>query len=272
MAVAGLTLLAIVGLIVWRSSAVTISASDVGWLADDSTIAGDAAVVYTRYLSRHRRHRLAGGLFGVAFAVVYGIRWSGSVSVGIGQNSPLSDVLFCGLAGVLIGVLSAESFRLTRRPPGIVAASLDQHDDYRTPRTDQGSRALLLLAVLVGAVVRIASGAAAPMLIAIAGIGFALLAAVTQRAISARARPVLSDSARRVDARLRGFAAQSVTTLRFASSILVLGWAVSKAPRSSSGLVEVLRAVFVIGCLVAALVLLRRAAPRPSRRWAGATL
>ncbi len=61
-----------------------------------------------RYLSRHTRHRFIGGVVGVLFAIVVGVRRYRTVTVGIGSANPLADVLFCGVAGVIIGAPSAE--------------------------------------------------------------------------------------------------------------------------------------------------------------------
>lgn len=97
---------------------------DIAWLADapDASVEPDEGEVYRRYLTRHRTHRLVGGLLGVLLALVLGIRAYGEVRIGVGGGSPLADVLFCGLAGVLVGAFSAEAFRLSQPTSATVSA------------------------------------------------------------------------------------------------------------------------------------------------------
>lgn len=259
-----LTLLA-VGVAAWSRRMVAPTAGDLAWLAGTDHRSRDETLVYSRYLTRHRRHRFAGGCFGVAFAVVMGIRWSRSVNVGIGEHNPLSDVLFCGLAGVLLGALSAETFRLSEGATGVRTASLAAREDP-LPRTGAAvCWGLTATSLVAGGAVLAFAGNAGPLLIGVAGLGTAMSAALTQRAIRARQRPALSDAARRVDSRLRHFAGHTVARLQFAASVLVIGWVVSTVPRTDATLLELGRAVIVIGCLAVTVIELRRAAPRPPR-------
>jgi len=244
-----------------------VSPRDVSWLAGTATCSSDECFVYERYLVRHRRHRAAGGLFGVAFAVVIGIRYFGSVNVGIGRGSPLADVLFCGVAGVQIGSLSAETFRLGPSATPIAAASLTPHGEYRSPRLKWVPRGLTLAALMIGAVNALVDHELTPLAIALGGLVFTALAEATQAAIGGRRRPVLSEAARDVDARLRSFAGASMALLQIAAAVIVAGWTVSKLPQPDGGFLAAVRFLAVIGCLVVAVAELRRAAPRPPRGW-----
>lgn len=245
----------------------TVSSRDVSWLAGNATYSSDERVVYQRYLVRHRRHRAAGGLFGVTFAAVVGIRYFGSVSVGIGSGSPLADVLFCGVAGVQIGALSAETFRLGPSALPVAVASLTPHDEYRSPRLKRAPRGLTLAALMVAIINALTNHGLTPLAIALGGLIFTAFAEATQAAISGRRRPVLSDAARDVDAHLRSFAGTSMALLQTAAAVIVVGWTVSKLPLPDTGLLAAVHLLAVVGCLVAAIVVLRRAAPRPPRRW-----
>ena len=243
---------------------------DVAWLAGpefaDTARAdrGEALELCRRYLSRHARHRFIGGVVGVLFAIVVGVRWYGTVTVGIGSANPLADVLFCGVAGVIIGALSAETFRLGSDRADQRAASL-------TPRTIDVGRPRLLLARGM-AIVALAFGMAAGVsghgwMPLATGIVAALPLAVAEWvrvAIITRARPVMTDRARLLDDRLRSFAASSVSYLEVATAALMLGWTLS----TITDLPTVLAAaqiVAVVGCLIVAIVCLRRGAPRQPR-------
>ena len=263
---ASLVLVAGVGFYV-TVEGVRVTGRDIAWLSATAHTPPAEAAVYGRYLERHRRHRLAGGLAGVFFAVVIGIRYYGSVSIGIGQGNPLADVLFCGLAGVLIGALSAESFRLSEPQSTTVVASLADRGIRVDPRLGQVARGLAAAAMLVGAVVAATGNGYDAVAVALAGLGVAGTAEATRRAIADRRRPVLSEAARAVDVTIRSFAARSVALLQLAAAVLVAGWVTSKTPFGDAVAMQLSQFVIVMGCLVATIVLLHRAAPRPPRGW-----
>ena len=246
---------------------VRVSGRDIAWLSSTPDTPPAQAAVYGRYLERHRRHRLAGGLAGTFFAVLVGIRYYGSVSISIGQGNPLADVLFCGLAGVLVGALSAESFRLSEPQSTTVVASLANRSIRVDPRLGHLARGLAAAAILVGVVIAATGHGFDAFAVAVAGLGIAGVAEATRRAIADRRRPVLSEAARDVDATIRSFAFRSVALLQLAAAVLVAGWVVSKAPFDDAVALQLLQFVAVMGCLVATIVLLHRAAPRPPRGW-----
>jgi hypothetical protein len=263
---ASLVLVAGVGFYATISS-VNVTGRDIAWLAATTHTSPAEDAVYRRYLERHRRHRLAGGLAGACFAVVVGIRYYGSVSIGIGQGNPLADVLFCGLAGVLVGALSAESFRLSEPPATTVAASLGDRGIRVDPRLVHAARALAVAAVIVGALVAASGNGVEALAVAVVGLGVAGIAEATRRAIADRRRPLLSETARTVDVAIRSFAARSVALLQLAAAVLVAGWVASKTPFGDAAPLQLLQFGVVTGCLVATIVLLHRAAPRPPRGW-----
>ncbi len=246
----------------------TPTAADVTWLAgpgrgrEGGAGSEDVRDVCRRYLTRHRRHRLAGGLFGVAFAGIVGVRWFGSISISIGQGSPLADLLFCGLCGVIVGTLSAESFRLTSMTPARSAASLLPRPPSVGRERVLLARSLAVVAVGVG-VVAFATDhggvALATVLILVAPFG---VAEMVRTVIAGRERPVMTDRARVLDERLRGFAASSVSFLLAATGFLMLGWTSSKVI-GLTGAMAFVRFCVVIVSLVGVVATLRRAAPRP---------
>lgn len=247
------------------------TATDVAWLAGpnfsqaDSPLNDDAVAVCRRYLTRHRRHRLAGGLIGVVFAAIIGVRWFGAITIGLGQGSPLADLLFCGVAGVIVGTLSAESFRLTAAPNATRAASLAPRRAPAGGRRVAISRVIVVAAVAVGVVAALTNHGWLAFVTSLILIVPLAVAELVLAVIAGRSRPVMTDRARHLDTRLRTFARSSLSYLHLATAWLMLGWAVAKID-ALSGFLEFVRFCVLCGCLIVALVMLHRAAPRASNR------
>jgi hypothetical protein len=243
----------------------TISNRDISWISGDSAGPSESACVYAHYLLRHRHHRFAGGAFGVLFAGIVGVRYYARVSIGVGQQTPLADVLFCGLAGVLLGALSAESYRLSEpRNPWSTASLV-------TTKTKLQNKVKLSRSVAVlcpfGGFVYASSGQGwSAFFVGLVGLLVVLLAELTTRAINGRKRAVLSDQAHVVDNRLRFFATNSVGWLQLAVALLSLAWSLSKVLLPKTWVADV--QIFVVSVvLVGSVVCLRKGAPRPPRRW-----
>lgn len=243
---------------------VRVDGRDVAWLAG-GPVAGDERHAYERYLARHRRHRAVGGMVGVVFASVVGARLVGEVTLGIGQGHPLGDLLFCGLAGVVVGALSAETFRLSDPPSSTVSASLAAREEVAPARTLVAARVGLVGAGALSLLVMLLGHGAAAFWVAVTGTLVAGVAEATLTAIRSRRRPVLSDRAHAVDLRMRGFAAAVVARLELALAVLVAGWVVALLPLE--GPAAVVQVLLVLSALVTTVVVLHRASPRPPRSW-----
>jgi len=265
-----LAVIVVVVVLAVRLLGTRVSIRDVAWIAGTPYSSPAEEDVYTRYLQRHRRHRLAGGIFGMLVALVVGIRYFGSVSIGVGQQSPLGDLLFCGLAGVLLGALSAESFRLSDPPSTTVSASLEEHPKAAGPSLIRTARGIALAAIGGGGVIAATVHDFTALAIAVGGMVVVAIAEATQAAIVGRRRPVLSDRARDVDLRMRAFASMSIARLELAAAVLTAAWTFSKVPGSDTGPVALLQLLAVLGGLVTTVILLRRASPRPPRSWVAA--
>jgi len=269
-------LVVVVLVLVRHRATAPVSPAGVAWLvgaAPGSQVPDDEADVAARYLARHRQHRLVGGLLGVGFAVVVGLRWYQSVGFGFAQRSPLADVLFCGVAGVLVGALLAETFRL-RPAPGARAASLEPHPAAPHTATVLTARLVLAAALLAGLVVLLTGSGTAALTSAGAGTVLVGVAELTRKRIVDRRRPVRPERVDRLDRQLRAFAATSVARLELAAAVLtamwVLAWWNAATPQAPL-VVDVLAGVGGVAGLVVVVVLLIRAAPRAPRRARAAT-
>lgn len=241
---------------------------DVAWLAgpgfapDGVPTDDDVADVCRRYLTRHRRHRLAGGLFGVVFAAIIGVRWFGSITIGIGEGSPFGDLLFCGLGGVIAGTLSAESFRLSAVTPARSAASLAPRSEPVGRERVLLARSLAVAAFAVGVIALATDHGGVAFVTSVILAGPFAVGEIVRVVIARRERPVMTDRARVLDDRLRAFATSSMSFLLVATGFLMLGWSSAKV-EGLTGLLAFVRFGVVIGSVVAVVVVLRRAAPRP---------
>ena len=229
----------------------------------------DEASVYRRYLTRHRQHRLFGGLFGTVFAALVGIRLYQSVTIGIIEDGlPLADIWFCALAGIMVGALSAELFRMNEPPSDTIAASLAERGVEPSAPLILIARGLAATALLAATAIAVTSGSFDALGIAVLGALLASVAERTRQAVSNRRRPLLSESAKAVDIRIRTFALDSVTQLQVSAALLVAAWVASKFPDTEVAVVDAAQSVVVMGCLIASVVTLRRARPYPPRGWA----
>ncbi|MCL1870303.1 MAG: hypothetical protein FWF90_07805 [Promicromonosporaceae bacterium] len=239
---------------------------DAAWLAGTALVPPDEAEVYARYLARLRAHRRIGGLLGVAFGVTVGIAWGGTLTVGIGRNGPLADPLFCGIAGVLLGALSAETYRLRLPLAAGASASLAPRPALPGGTQVTAARWLAGLAVAGGLALLVAgrgAGALAATLICAVAAG---LCALTRHAVRHRRRAALAPRALVVDGNLRAFAGRTVAWLEVACGALAVAWFGSGLPDGAG----VLAVVVSLGGLVGAVVCLVKASPRPPRRVAPA--
>lgn len=258
-------LLLLAGLVVLLVAALNtsrrVSAGDVRWIAGAADVPPAQADVYRRYLARHRQHRMVGGVLGTALGVLLGLRWNATI--------PLDLVLFCGVAGVLVGSLSAETYRLSRPlaadgvAPSLRTASLTPRRPIEHGRVLVTARTLLSGALLVGLAGALA-GQTATLLVALTGAGIAAVAEWTQSAIRSRRRPVLSPDAAAVDHRIRSFAARSLAWLEVGVATLTVSQVLASVPVSSPPLAAA-QTFCSLALLVAAFVLVHRASPQ--RPW-----
>lgn len=265
----GVLLLAVLGGALVRIPADT---RDVAWLAGGEAPADpQVAEVYRRYLVRHRAHRFFGGLGGVLFAIVYIVTWQDSPDVAAG-GGPLGDFLFCGIGGVLIGALSAETYRLSTRGSARAVATLAPHPPLARPDLARQARAAAGLALLIGIAAPLAGRGWSSLAVALPGAVVVAVGELTRRAIDDRRRPVLSDAAATVDLRIRTFASASVARLELAAGVLAVSWALSaglgdptRLPPAAQAISVALGTPISLVALVVAVVQLRGASPRPPR-------
>lgn len=236
---------------------------EVVWLAGGYPATTGEERAYIRYLERQRRARRIGLAAGVAFSVVVAIRYSGTVTWGIGGGSMLSDVLFSGLFGLLLGSLGAELYRV-RRPSGTArAAELRPHPVMPTPARQRAARILVAITV-VAAVVGVYLGQGPGLLaVAAASVAATAIAEAGQAAVRRRPRPYMTPEAIEVDVRLRQFASSTIAALQLAAAILCSGWLLSALVLDY----DAVQAVLVLSALLMTVRYILLARTRPPRTW-----
>jgi len=248
---------------------------DLAWISGTVEVPAGEAEVYRRYLDRHRRHRLVGGLFGGALAVVVGIRFQDRVQlIGAGDGTPLGDVFFCVVMGVIVGALLAETYRLGRARGTAASASLAPREPIGVPGVVRAARIVSGAGLAWGLVTVVVWGGAGAgsAVTAVVGLLPVVIAEATRAAVTHRRRPVETERALRVDGRIRAFAGRTTSWLQLSAATLVTTWVVAVTPLREGSVAEGLLIVPVLAGLVASVVVLRRASPRPPRRWRPAPL
>lgn len=260
-----LLLVALVAVLVLRRT--VVDDRDIAWIAGTTDVLPNEARVYRRYLVRHRRHRLAGGTLGVLLAVVVGLQnYNGIQLIGAGSVSPFADVFFCAVAGIIVGSLSAETYRLGQPRGTVATASLVPREAVGLRDVVTAARVLAGLALVWGAVLFVLSGEPSALGVGVFGVFLAALVEATRAAATDRRRPVRSPRAVHVDAQIRRFAGRSASWLQLSAACLTGAWVVSLTPTPEGSVLSWVLVPPVLAGLVAAVVLLRRAAPRPHRR------
>ena len=250
-------LLLVVGLVV-LDRAWPPNARDVAWLAGSGVVPDDEAAVVRRYLGRHRRHRVVGGLVGVVAAGLLGLR--------LADDASFLFLLFGGIAGVLVGTLSAETYRLGSPAGTTSVASLEPHDPAPLPGVVWTARGLLGASALGAVALAVWAHTSGALWLVAVGAVVTAVAEATRARIVGRRRPVLSWRARALDARIRAFAGRSVADLELAAVLLVVVGVLTVTPSANNPL-GVLRWLAALAALVRAIVHTHRAAPRPPIMW-----
>ncbi len=230
-------------------------------------------VAVRRLLARHRSWRFHGGAGGALVAYVISVIRPGGFTIGVGVGGPwFPDVLVCVLAGVLVGVVAAESHHV--RPgrdggSGRTMASLEVRDT--ATYVDPAGRNGRLLACGVG-VVMLLGWFADRSVSTVVPWSVALLFSATalvewqQRRIVVRARPVLPADLATADGVFRQ---QAIEALHHAGNglvFLLLAHAVTAIGEGSD-----LFGLIALALLVGAVIEWRRSrlwvAPRGSMRF-----
>ncbi|MDR0366038.1 MAG: hypothetical protein LBH68_04315 [Bifidobacteriaceae bacterium] len=239
--------------------------ADIVWLAGHIPGSHQESDFYSAYLQRQLRFRAIGGLAGALVAVVLATRYFGMPLIRIGTfDLPFTDALWMGIAGVVVGGLAAESYRV-KLPSGPRAAGLEPRPDL-VPRGVQWMARALFAACLVLALIGLAAGdgSAALIFTAMAAVPV-VLAELTSWAIAGRARPLLEAPVMDADLAVRRFAGRATVWLELSVALLALPRVLPEAPAATAW--EFWRAVISWACLVAAIVAFLRSKVRAPRAW-----
>jgi hypothetical protein len=243
------------------------TAADVAYLAGGTVADAAAAAFYRAYLVRQLHFRGAGGLVGVAFAVAMAARYdAGPTLFFSGGPVPLADSLLMGVAGVVVGGLAAESYRIGRNT-GLAEANLEARDRFAPPQVILAARLALAAAALVAAGCAAAGLGAGGWWTVAAGAVIVALAEWTQRAIRDRRRPAGPPEVTAADQAVRMFAGRTAAWLELSIGSLSLSWVVPAPDQSEPlGAAEFFLGAASLALAVFALVRSSVRAPRAFRR------
>ena len=192
---------------------------------------------------------------GAGLALARGLQ-TGHVSVGVGVGSPLSDVLFGGLVGLLAGSVLAETWRVRPR-------ASTRHAELAPRSNDPGAASLLpVVTLLTAATVALTAAAPSPRTAFMAAMSAALFLAhrLVLRAVGGRGRPALPDELRHADDAIRAYAGRRIGIESVAGAVLLLGWQVANV---TPPLADSLSAALQLLAVVVTIVLVRRSRPWP---------
>lgn len=230
--------------------------NEAGWLLGVPAPSPASAELVARYLHRVRSHRRLGAWIGAVLALGVGLSRQREVTIGIGGGSPLGDLLFGGLAGLLVGSVLADTWRL--RPDRQRRAA-----DLTVRTVDPGSRALHPVVVVLTAGT-VLLGVSEPTVrsvgLAVAGGVLVLTHRLVLRAVALRGRPLLPDDLRVTDDAIRSFASRRMTLEMLAGAVLLLGWQLTTVRPGTD-----LELAGAPAALVLTVVLLWRSRPVPPR-------
>lgn len=234
---------------------------DAAWLTGRPYHDKAGVEVMARYLWRVRSHRINGAVVGAGIALLEGLTEHRRVSIGIGGPgwSPMGDVLFGGLGGLLVGSVLAETWRI--RIGGAV-----RHAELEARAPDVKATSLRpVVACLTAATVALglASGELRGFALAAASSALLVVHQLVLRAVAERGRPALPPELRLADDTIRRFASRRLTVETLAAAVLLAGWQFGGVPRPISDWIV---AGISLASLVGTVVLLRRSRPWPPWR------
>lgn len=231
-------------------------AADATWLTGSEHPGADVVELVARYLDRVRAHRWNGALIGGGLALLRGLL-DQQVSVGIGSGSPLGDLLFGGLAGLLVGSVLAETWRLDLRRPARRAELIPRVPEREATALRPVVAVLTTLTVVLGVI----SPGIRSVLLASASMALMVTHRLVLRAVAERGRPALPVDLRRADDAVRAYAARRLGVETLAAAILVFGWQLDGVAPSALG---PLTGAVTTASLVVTVLLIRRSRPWPA--------
>ncbi|MGQ0743207.1 MAG: hypothetical protein ACT4OS_02495 [Acidimicrobiales bacterium] len=236
----------------------TDPSADAAWLTGKSSSSAAAVALIARYLSRVRQHRYNGAVLGGGLALLHSVTYEQNISIGIGSGSPLGDLLFGSLAGLLVGSVLAETWRIRRRRR-VRQAEIS----VRSPEAEAKSlRVPVAVLTIFTVLLALASRRAWPTGMAAASLLLLVVHRLVLRAVAERGRPALPEDLRDADDAIRAFAGRRLGIETFATAMLLAGWQFASVdlpvPRP-------LGVASLVGSVVATIVLVHRSRPWPPR-------
>jgi len=234
-----------------------ITDRDIRWVQKVGTADGAVFELIRSYLYRLRIHRWMGATAGVVFAVLLSQGAGVRTTAGIGADAPWADVVFCGLFGMLLCSLLAESNRvlplLVRRSREDAVASVPIQASWLQPLSWMLTASVVLLALVES------DGRANGM--AIIAVIFAVVYGVFLAVLRGGRRPLRALDIRHADDSLREYAENRIALEAVATAVLFGGWAFSTTVLAGKGFAGLL----LMASLGTSFALLVQSRPYPAR-------
>jgi len=259
----GTILLVIVGIFALVFARATLSRigditeRDIRWIQNVGTADGAVFELIRSYLYRLRIHRWVGATAGVLFAIILSQGAGVRTTAAIGADAPWADVIFCGLFGMLLCSLLAETNRvlplLVKGSEADAVPSVRIQASWLQPVSWMLTAAVLLLA-LIGS-----DGRAEAL--ALVALAFAVVYGVFLAVIRGGRRPLRALDIRHADDALRKYAESRIALEAVSTAVLIGGWAFATtvlAGRAFAGLL-------LMVSLIISFVLLVQSRPYPAR-------
>jgi len=232
-----------------------IADADVRWLqgigANDSVFP-----MIHKYLYRTRAHRWMGAVVGVISSLVASLVVGRRVTAGVGANEPWFDVLFCGLAGVIIGSIVAEVRRRQAETKGARQVGARSAEMVRS----QLELVAFALVILTVALALFAPSTASAI---VAGGAVAVLGCqlVLVDGLRLGSRELVELDLRHADDSIRTYSIHRFALETLAWAILVSGWQLGTSVLDG----RFIGGVIVVLTLLVSLFLVLQSRPYPER-------
>jgi|GEM_PF-5669192 len=237
---------------------------DTSWICKSTSPTRAMQKLVRRYLTRIRVYRRTGFWIGLGISMLSGLN-KGSVKIGIGHTEPISEIIFGAIAGILIGSLLAETWRLT---PTSTKRSANITDQTNSPEHSR-IKFISLTVLAISTLIAIVDQQFWIVALAIVSASLTGLHFMIQRSIKDRGRPALPADLLEADNMVRKYGNERLERELLAGVTLFLAWQLSFSTIISN---EFINLVLTLIVFVFSLRLIWQSRPWPPKSWASTSI